>query len=48
MSKPELKQSLGVRDVVLFNVVAIVGLRWVALAASAFVLVGAVLYARNR
>jgi amino acid transporter len=29
-----LDQALGVRDVVLFNVVAIVGLRWVALAAA--------------
>jgi hypothetical protein len=41
VSKPELKQSLGVGDVVLLNVVAIVGLRWVALAA-------AVIYAGDR
>jgi amino acid transporter len=32
--KPELDKVLGVRDVVLLNVVAIVGLRWVALAAA--------------
>lgn len=35
MNKPSLQQALGVRDVVLLNVVAIVGLRWVALAAAA-------------
>ena len=34
MTKRPLDQALGVRDVVLLNVVAIVGLRWVALAAA--------------
>ncbi len=30
----KLAQTLGVRDVVLFNVTAIVGLRWISLAAA--------------
>lgn len=34
MNKAKLDQALGVRDVVLLNVAAIVGLRWVALAAA--------------
>lgn len=34
MSEARLTQSLGVRDVVLLNVVAIVGLRWVSVAAA--------------
>jgi len=34
VTKPALDKTLGVRDVVLLNVVAIVGLRWVALAAA--------------
>jgi len=34
VSEAKLTQSLGVRDVVLLNVVAIVGLRWVSVAAA--------------
>jgi len=34
VNQRSLDQALGVRDVVLFNIVAIVGLRWVALAAA--------------
>ena len=31
-----LKRTLGIRDVVLFNLVAILGLRWIATAAKAY------------
>jgi amino acid transporter len=33
--RPELQRSLGLRDLVLFNLVAVVGLRWLATAAKA-------------
>ncbi len=34
MAQPELRKALGLLDLVLFNIVAIVGLRWIALAAA--------------
>ena len=33
MTAPQLKRTLGLRDLVLFNLAAIIGLRWVATAA---------------
>ncbi|HEY3129168.1 MAG TPA: APC family permease [Acidobacteriota bacterium] len=34
MAQPELKKALGLLDLILFNIVAIVGLRWIAVAAA--------------